>query len=192
MTKTITALFALSVFVMSCSKESTNNGSGSESLFMSFKTPDWERTIPCELLVFPPSPINDSTSLAYAQSASTNHYFYFTYPLDSSKMTRPGNLKKYAIANYGANTEPFQFSQKLPLDGNSLTDLTRRLASLEGFDANSYNEIQSIRYLSSDNQSATFIVKGTYSLQAQHVASNPLVIKPVTGSYALEVKTTRN
>ena len=193
MTKTIIAVFSAVIILSSCTKESTNNnGGGSESLFMSFKTPDWERTVPCDLLVFDPVAINDSTSKVFAESASTRHCFYFSYPLDSSEMTRPGNLKKYAIANYGENTEPFQFSQKLPMDANSLTDLTRRLASLEGFNATSYNEIQSISYVSSDNQYATFIVKGAYSLQAQQVASNPLVTKPVTGSYALKVKTTRN
>ncbi len=191
MSKKIIFFISLIIILNSCTKES-NNSSSTESLFMAFKTPDWERTVPCELLVFPPNPINDSTSLAYAQSASTNHYFYLTYPLDSSEMTRPGNLKRYPIADYGANTQPFEFSQKLPMDANSLNDLTRRLASLEGFNASSFNEIQSIKYISSDNQHPTFIIKGIYALQAQHVASNPLVIKPVSGSYALEVKTTRN
>lgn len=189
-----TTAYALCVMTLlfSCTKKSETDNSGDQSLFMSFNTPDWQRTIPCHLLEFPPDLINDSTSQAYSTSQSTRQIFYLTYPLDSSEMTRPGNLKRYPIMDYGSNNAPFQFSQKLPLDANSLDDLTKRLASLEGFDANSYNEIQSIQYLNSDNLTATFIVTGSYSMNAQHVASSPLVVKQVTGSYRLKLKTRRN
>jgi hypothetical protein len=190
--KKSTFFILLIVTFFSCSKKSETENNSPQSLFMSFKTPEWERTIPCDLLVFPVYQWNDSTSLANSSSQSTRQTFYLTYPLDSSKMVRAGNLNRYPIVNYGENNAPFQFSQKLPLDANSLDDLTKRLASLEGFNATSYNEIQSIQYVGSDIQYATFIIKGIYSMQAQQVASSPLVVKQVTGSYSLKVKTTKN
>jgi hypothetical protein len=191
MKKTI-FFFGLIPILITCSKSSDSNSNASESLFMSFKTPDWERTIPCDLLEFPVNLWNDSTSLANSTSQSTRQSFYFTYPPDSSKMVRAGNIKRYPIMNYGANNAPFQFSQKLPMDANLLDDLSKRLVSMEGFDASSYNEIQSIEYKGSDSQYALFIIKGSYSMQAQHVGSSPLVVKPITGSYSLKVKTTKN
>lgn len=190
--KTIAYALFLIIMLTSCTKKSVSENSNDPSLFMSFSTPDWQRTIPCELLVFEPNQINDSTSDAFSTSQSTRQIFHLSYPLDSSEMVRPGNLKRYPIMNYSENNAPFQFSQKLPMDANSLDDPTRRLGSLEGLNDSSYNEIQSIQYMSSDNQTAKFLVKGSYAMRAQQIASNPLVVKPVTGSYALEVKTTRN
>jgi hypothetical protein len=139
MNKTSKIILALSIPIVlissSCSKETNSDSSSSNSrdlLHFSFKTPDSERCVNCEL-DFPIIALNDSTNVIAFSSASTNASLCFSYPKDSSKIVNNRELKRFKIKSYYDNNEPFQFSQKLPLDQNSLDDSTTKLVSNESF-----------------------------------------------------------
>lgn len=101
-------------FFYACEPEDGLGGEGiSDTLHLSWKTPEWEKFINCEGLGLYPNRLDDNTSYITATSQSTRQRFYFTYPSDSSAMVSPGNLKKFSIREFGAQTGPFEFSQVL-------------------------------------------------------------------------------
>lgn len=196
--KTITTLSTYLVLILivliSCSTNENNDSDSSNSanldLHFAFKTPDWERKIDCTLLNLYPSFVNDTTSSVSAYSASTKEAFLLTYPKDSSEMVRPRTYKKYKIMEYGNNEEPFQLSQKLPLNERSLDDLSKKLISKAGFSATEYNQVTEIKYIKSETQYAVFKIKCAYEMKT-YLPSTPDVIKPVSGTYAFIIRTSK-
>lgn len=191
----ILCLAVLLINLASCTtdenKDSDDSNLVSLDLHLAFKTPDWERKIDCTLLDLYPIVFNDTTSGVSAFSASTKEAFCFTYPKDSSEMVRPRTYKKYKVMEYYSNEEPFQFSQKLPLNGNSLDDLSKKLISKAGFSATEYNQVTEIKYLKSEAQYAVFKIKCAYEMKT-YLPSTPEVIKPVTGTYAFIIRTSKD
>ena len=182
--------FFSALLLVSCSgsdsEDVDDNGSVSNTLHMSFKTPDWEQFINCEQLDLFPSYINESTNYVSATSASTKETFFFSIPTDSSAMVAPGNLKRYAISEFGQNQNSFEFSQKLPITPGSTTFI----ASVGGLSETSYNEVVSINYAGTDGNSALFRVKCRYKMNAYEVG-NETNIKSVSGTFHFKVRTSR-
>ncbi|HYD90624.1 MAG TPA: hypothetical protein VEA37_03940 [Flavobacterium sp.] len=182
--------FFSALLLVSCSgsdsEDVDDNGSVSNTLHMSFKTPDWEQFINCEQLDLFPSYINESTNYVSATSASTKETFFFSIPTDSSAMVAPGNLKRYAISEFGQNQNSFEFSQKLPITPGSTT----YIASVGGLSETSYNEVVSINYAGTDGNSALFRVKCRYKMDAYEVG-NETNIKSVSGTFHFKVRTSR-
>ncbi|PZR22494.1 MAG: hypothetical protein DI539_05350 [Flavobacterium psychrophilum] len=180
--------------LLSCSGSDENNdvnnpgnGAVSNTLHLSFKTPDWEQFINCEQLDLEGYSVSETANVVSATSASTKESFYFSIPKDSSAMVESGNLKKYAITEYGDNTNPFEFSQKLPITQGSAT----YLISSTGFDTNNYNEVTNIEYIGYEGNNALFKVKCRYAMQAYELG-NSQNIKPITGTFHFKVRTSRN
>lgn len=189
-------IVALSVPILligsSCSKETSSDSSSinsSDRLHFSFKTPDWERWVNCEL-DFPVIALNDSTNVISFSSASTKASLFFSYPKDSSKIVNNRELKRFKIKSFSENDEPFQFSQKLPLNENSLDDSTTKLVSNEGFSETEYNEVVEVKYIRSELNNAVFRVKCIYKLNAR-IISTPEISKPVTGTFTFLVRTSK-
>ena len=189
-------IVALSVPILvigsSCSKETSSDSSSinsSDRLHFSFKTPDWERWVNCEL-DFPVIALNDSTNVISFSSASTKASLFFSYPKDSSKIVNNRELKRFKIKSFSDNDEPFQFSQKLPLNENSLDDSTTKLVSNEGFSETEYNEVVEVKYIRSELNNAVFRVKCIYKLNAR-IISTPEISKPVTGTFTFLVRTSK-
>ena len=182
----------LLIFFYSCtpgSSDEISSNTSADRLHFSFKTPDWERWVNCEL-DFEPIALNDSTNIIAFSSASTNASLCFTYPKDSSKIVNNRELKRFKIKSYNENEEPFQFSQKLPLDQNSLNDLTKKLVSNEGFSDTEYNEVTEVKYVKSETNNAVFRVKCNYKLNAR-IISTPEISKPVSGTFTFLVRTSK-
>lgn len=190
--KIILSVLFFGLVLNSCSSDSETSSiaTTSDALHLAFKTPDWEKTINCDLLDLYPTVVNDSTSIVSASSASTRETFYFSYPNDSSKIVKAKYLKKYKIMSVYENVEPFQFSQKLPLDANSIDNLDKRLVSSEGFSASEYNQVLDVKYLKSEQNFAIFRVKCKYEMKA-YLASTPEIIKPVSGTFTFKIRTTK-
>jgi hypothetical protein len=187
---TLALSFPILLIGISCSKEmNSENYSNSDALHFSFKTPDWERWVNCEL-DFEPITLNDSTNIIAFSSASTNASLCFTYPKDSSKIVNNRELKRFKIKSYYDNNEPFQFSQKLPLNQNSLNDLTTKLVSNEGFSETEYNEVTEVKYIKSETNNAVFRVKCNYKHNAR-IISTPEISKPVSGTFTFLVRTSK-
>lgn len=188
-----TYLVVISTILISCSTDQKNNSENSniisDDLHFAFKTPDWERKINCQDLDFFPEKVNDSTSMIYAESLSTKVTFYFTYPRDSSKIVKTNFLKKHKIMTPRANNEPFQFSQKLPIDATT-QDYMNKLISLEGISETEYNQISEIKYLKSEIDYALFKIKCNYEMNAYSNLS-PTIIKPITGNFTFIIRTTK-
>ena len=175
---------------MACSGSDSDDVSGSSvsnTLHLSFATPDWDRFINCEQLDLDPIGINELTNYVSATSASTKETFFFSIPADSSAMVAPGNLKKYSISDFGSNDEPFQFSQKLPITSGSTT----YLASKAGMSETSYNEVVDIKYTGSEGSYAVFKVKCKYQMDAYEVG-NEANVKPVSGTFHFKVRTSKD
>lgn len=189
-----TYLTIISLALTSCTSDDKSSDDDDtnviEDLHLSFKSPDWERKINCDRLDLFPSEINDTTSTVNASSESTRETFCFSYPRDSSKIVKAKILKKHKIMTTYENNEPFQFSQKLPLDANSIDDTTKRLISLEGLSDSEYNQVIEIKYLKSEPQYAVFIVKCKYEMKT-YLVSSPDIIKPVTGTFTLKIRTSK-
>ena len=182
----------LIILFNSCSSDENKDESDSESevseaLHLAFKTPDWERYINCDRLDLIPNAINDSTNVVFASSESTRETFFFSYPKDSSKIVKAKILSKHKIMEYGNNNEPFQFSQKLPLDGNSIDDTTKRLVSSEGQSDTEYNQVIGIKYLKSESNYAVFRVQCKYEMKTYLIDATE-TIKNVTGTFAFKVR----
>lgn len=189
-----TVLVVLLTILSSCTTEEKNDADVSNSasldLHFAFKTPDWERKVDCTLLNLYPSFVNDTTSSVRATSASTKESFWLTYPKDSSEIVRPRTYKKYKIMEYGYNEEPFQFSQVLPLDASSLGNSSKTLVSKAGFSATEYNQVTEIKYIKSESQYAVFKIKCAYEMKT-YLPSTPTVNKPVSGTYAFIIRTSK-
>lgn len=192
-------LFILTVGLFNSCSEKENqivpdnnigNSTVSDNLHLAFKTPDWERNIDCTLLDLYPAPVNDSTNTVSATSQSTHETFFFTFPTDSSEMVKPGNLKKYKIMNVYENTQPFQFSQKLPLDENSPDTYAKRLVSIEGFSETEYNQLVEIKYLQSELKYAVFRIKCKFEMKT-FMPATPEIIKPVSGTFTFKIRTNK-
>lgn len=186
-TKILIALCAL--FLVSCSGEendntNNNNGGVSNTLHLSFKTPDWEEFINCEQLDLYGYPVNETTNYVSATSASTKESFYFAIPVTKSAMDDPANLKKYAIREYGNVTAPFEFSQKLPVNKGS----DSYLISEEGLDDQSYNEVVAITFEGNDGNVAIYKVKCRYQMRA-HELNNESNVKTISGTFHFKVRT---
>lgn len=187
-------LCGLMVVFSSCTsddKDESDSGGTSESLHLSFKTPDWERHIDCDRLDLTPNAINDSTYVVHSSSESTGETFVFSYPRYSSKMLKAKTLSKHKIMDYGYNEEPFQFSQILPLDANSIKDTSKRLVSAEGLSDSEYNQVVKVEHLGSEGTYDLFKVVCKYQMQTYLVA-NPETIKTVTGTFAFKVRTSKD
>lgn len=191
--KIIVPLFFLVLFICSSytkgpSSEFSSNNS-SDQLHFSFKTPDWNGYVPCKL-DFAAIALNDSTNVIAFDSASTNASLCFTYPKDSSEIVKNRELKRYKIKSHFDNDAPFQFSLKLPLDKNSLDDLTKRVVSNEGFSETEYNEVTEVKYIKSETNNAVFRVKCNYKLNARIIATLEMS-KPVSGTFTFLVRTSK-
>jgi hypothetical protein len=190
----IALIVVLLILLTSCTTEENKDAEGSNpaalDLHLAFKTPDWERKIDCTLLNLYPAFVNDTTSSVSAFSASTKEAFWLTYPKDSSQIVRLRTYKKYKIMEYGSNDEPFQFSQKLPLNESSLDDLSKKLISKAGFSATEYNQVTEIKYIRSETQYAVFKIKCAYAMKT-YLPSTPDIVKPVTGTYAFIIRTSK-
>lgn len=185
--------FSLVILFGSCSSDENKDGSDSdvsEALHLSFKTPDWEQYINCDKLDLIPHETNDSTNVVFATSASTRETFFFSYPKDSSKIVKAKLLSKHKIMEYGSNNEPFQFSQKLPLDANSIDDTARRLISAEGLSDTEYNQIIDVKYVKSEADYAVFTVRCKYEMKS-YLESTPETTKRITGTFAFKIRTTK-
>lgn len=191
----ITILVVILLLLTSCTTEENKDADitnpAALDLHLAFKTPDWERKIDCTLLDLYPIVFNDTTSGVSAFSASTKEAFCLTYPKDSSEMVRPRTYKKYKVMEYYANEEPFQFSQKLPLNETSLDNLSKKLISKAGFSAVEYNQVTEIKYIRSEAQYAVFKIKCAYEMKT-FIFLTPDVIKPVTGTYAFIIRTSKD
>ena len=162
-TKMITSLFIILIVFTSCTTDENKDLQDSnDDLHFAFKTPDWQRKVDCKRLDLYPIIFNDTTYGVSAYSVSTKEAFCLTYPKDSSQMVRPRTYKKYKIMEYYFNEEPFQFSQKLPLDESSLDDLSKKLISKAGFSSAEYIQVTEIKYIRSEAQYAVFKIKGIY------------------------------
>ena len=190
-----TYLIIISIILTSCTTDEAKNSDSSNpaslDLHFAFKTPDWERKIDCTLLDLYPIVFNDTTSGVSAYSASTKEAFCLTYPKDSSDIVRPHTYKKYKVMEYYSNEEPFQFSQKLPLDESSLDDLSKKLISKAGFSTTEYNQVTEIKYIKSEAQYAVFKIKGVYEMKT-YLPLTPDVIKTVTGTYTFIIRTSKD
>ncbi|REH01669.1 hypothetical protein [Flavobacterium aquicola] len=190
-------LFFCSLIILfgSCSSDEGKDESGTtpevnETLHLAFKTPDWERYINCDRLDLFPNAVNDTTYTVSASSESTRETFYFSYPKDSSKIVKAKILSKHKIMEYGSNNEPFQFSQKLPLDGNSIDDTTKRLVSSEGQSDTEYNQVVAVKYLKSESNYAVFRVQCKYEMKT-YLINTPETIKKITGTFAFKVRVSK-
>lgn len=172
-------------------KESDSTSEISESLHLAFKTPDWEQHIDCDKLDLFPNAINDSTYVVSATSASTKETFYFSYPIYSSKMVKAKILSKHKIMEYGGNEEPFQFSQKLPLNGSSIDDTSKRLVSAEGLSDSEYNQVVEVKNIGSEGNYDLFKVVCKYQMKA-YLVTDPGTIKNITGTFAFKIRTSKN
>lgn len=187
MRNTLSILLLLTI--ISCSKSTDNSidSSGiSNELHFSFVTPDWSRTINCEQLNLFPDFLNDSTNYVSATSASTLQTFCFSMPADSSQMVKLSNLKKYSIRNFYENNSPFEFSQKLPLNGGS----NLRLVSIDSLSNYSYNQVTEIKYVGFEPTYCLFNIKCKYIMLAKEVG-NETNIKPISGTFHFKVRTSR-
>lgn len=187
--------FCLIILFSSCSNDESKDDSNSpenvsEALHLAFKTPDWERYINCDRLDLFPNAINDSTNVVSAPSESTRETFFFSYPKDSSKIVKAKILSKHKIMGYGNNNEPFQFSQKLPLDASSIEDTSKRLVSSEGLSGNEYNQVVEVKYLKSELNYTIFRVRCKYEMKT-YLVDAPGTVKNVTGTFAFNIRTTR-
>ncbi|WP_310559925.1 hypothetical protein [Flavobacterium sp.] len=185
-------IISATMLLFSCSggettDDTTNPTTVSDNLHLAFKTPDWERNIDCTLLDLTPTVYNDSTYGVSATSASTKETFCFTYPKYSSKIVNPKYLKKHKVMSIYDNNVPFQFSQKLPLNENSLDDLSKKLVSSEGFSATEYNQVIEVKYLSSEANYDVFRVKCKYEMK-MYLPATPDVIKPVSGTFTFKIR----
>lgn len=196
--KNLLCTIILASFSLSCSsstddreEDNTTNqvsqNTVSDNLHLKFKTPDWERIIDCEQLDLYPFSINSQTFGVSATSASTNETFYFSYPRDSSAIVRTSNLKRYPIANYGENENPFEFSQKLPATAGS----TQLLISSKEFSDNIYNEVVEIKHFISETNYSVFKVKCKYRMNT-YVLNSPDTKKFVEGTFHFKIRTTKN
>ena len=170
------------------------NQNTSESQYISFNTPEWNRMINCSLLDFLPNTLNDTTAYVTATSASTSLTFFLTYPSDSAKLIKQSNLKKYPIMPYGYSNDLkgyFVYSQKVPYNDGSAS----RLYSVAGFSDSTYNEILSIKYVDSKALTARFEIKGQYIIQAY--IPNPSSEtglsdkRKMTGTYCMRISVIR-
>ncbi len=196
--KSLYLLLAISssLALFSCTKNSDDNGENSgttpngevsNSLHLSFTTPDWNRFIDCSLLDLNPIGINATTTYFAATSASTRESFNFSLPKDSSKMVLASNLKKYSIKNFGQNAAPFEFSQKVPItDGNA----TYLISSGGAISDSSYNEVTEIKYVGNETNYALWQVKCRYKMMAYELG-NTANRKPITGTFHFKVRTTK-
>lgn len=179
------------VFYSCTSDTESKNSIATDDLHLAFKTPDWERRIDCTLLNLYPIAFNDTTSGVSAYSESTREAFCLTYPKDSSEIVRPHTYKKYKVMEYYSNEEPFQFSQKLPLNESSLEDLSKKLISKAGFSEIEYNQVTEIKYIRSEAQYAVFKIKCAYKMKT-YLPSTPDIIKPVSGTYTFIIRTSKD
>lgn len=188
--KLLGSILLMAALVGCSGEDEPNNVSGNEisnTLHLSFKTPDWDRFINCDKLDLYSYPINETTNFVSATSASTSETFYFSIPKDSSAMAASDNLKKYAIADYGKNQNPFEFSQKLPITQGS----DKYLISSAGQSEQSYNEVAEIKYVGKDENSALFHVKCRYKMMAREL-NNETITKSIEGTFHFKVRTSRN
>ena len=102
-------------------------------------------------------------------------------------MVQPGNLKKYAIKEYGDVTAPFEFSQKLPVTKGASTYIVSEESSSDEF----YNEVVAITYDGHDQTHAFFKVKCRYYMST-HELNNETNVKPVSGTFHFKVRTSRD
>jgi hypothetical protein len=79
----------------------------------------------------------------------------------------------------------------LPLNENSLDDLTKKLVSSEGFSATEYNQVWEVKYLKSETNYAVFRVKCKYEMK-MYLPTTPEVIKPVSGTFTFKIRTSKN
>ncbi|PID95654.1 MAG: hypothetical protein CSA94_00435 [Bacteroidetes bacterium] len=176
------------MLMISCSKEDTKLNS--EQLFFSFKTPEWERSIPCDKIKFPPdNQISEEISYVQASSISTNASFTFSFPADSSAMASASNIKSYGIVGYQNTDNMKSFSISMKLNKKGPEDPKYRLISLDGFSDKDYNKVTSIEYVDSDSKYANFIIKGNYKMKMLVIGGEKEEFQHVTGSYCIKLNT---
>ncbi len=192
---TILAVIAtILVITTSCTKEdSDENDSGTDqTLFFSFETPDWGKTIPCDNIDFyPTDKISEGIAYVAATSASTNATFGFPFPADSSAMVLTSNIKKYNIADYSSwgSSDDTSFEMSLKLNKTGVDD-SDRLYSVAGLSDDNYNEVTSIEYIGSETNYAIFLVKGNYNMEMLDSSDTSENVE-VSGSYCIKFRTYR-
>ena len=194
-------IYSLVILFCSCTSEEAggkdesesdaSTGGVSQALHLSFKTPDWEQHIDCEKLDLFPNAINDSTYTVSASSASTRETFVFSYPKTTAKMLKAKISLKHKITEFGSNEEPFQFSQKLPLNASSIEDTSKRLVSAKGLSDSEFNQVVKVELLGSEQNYDLFKVICKYQMKA-YLVTDPTTIKTITGTFAFKVRTSKN
>ena len=174
--------FALAVILSAagCSKDDSTTPGNSENLFFSFHTPDWAERIDCTHLDL------DATGTGFlsAMSQSTAEQFYLKVPTDSSEWASGSHAKRYAIGSDSL----FQFNQTLPITKGSST----RLIGINQFSESSYNEVTSVKYLSSDAEGAYFSLRANYKMIMKvHYSASMDTTRFVYGEYHFKIKTAR-
>ncbi len=178
----------------SCVKDDSDESDSEtdQTLFFSFETPDWEKTIPCTNIDFyPTNEISDGVAFVLATSASTNATFGFPFPADSSEMVLTSNIKKYSVADYDSwgSSDDTSFEMSLKLNKTGVND-NDRLYSVAGLSDDNYNEVTSIEYISSESNYANFLVKGNYKMEMLDSSDTSGNVQ-VSGSYCIKFRTYR-
>ena len=191
-------LLLLILFLIACSEDkkvSTNpnpDNTISDNLHISWKSPDWTYSLPCDDLSFIPEATNSNQYCARASSASTKISYGFFYPKDSSQVVKASAIGKYAIQQYSSFSNPyasdqfFQFYMSMPITlGNS-----EKIYSKAGFSEYEFNEVVSVKYLNKQDNFAVFLIKCRYAMKM--TLKDLITEKSVTGNYTFKIYTDRN
>jgi hypothetical protein len=200
-------LFAVTLAMSSCKKENTTNPSGNNTgtstadLYTHFKTPSWEKTVPCEELVFyADAAATDSTFLAGGTSSSAKFKILLSVPRDSSKLATTATNGKYGIYLAGSDDNmydstsvmvssppPFYLAFTVPIDESHLQQSSTYLRSIPTENRAYYNQVTQIKYVKSESNHAIFLVRGNFSLKANNPIDSSVAAQIITGDYSYQV-----
>ena len=79
----------------------------------------------------------------------------------------------------------------MPLNESSLDVLSKKLISKTEFSTTEYNQVMEINYIKSEPQYAVFKIKCAYEMNT-YLPSTPDNIKPVSGTYAFIIRTSKD
>lgn len=196
------------VSVSSCKKEdsttptgSNNNNNNSVELYTHFKTPVWERKVPCEQMVFYVTEgTTDSTFLAGGTSNSTKFKILLAIPSDSTRLASTAANTKGGIYLAGSDNRmwdstsvdvaqpaPFYLAFNVPIDESHLDQSSTYLRSMPTENRTYYNQVTSIKYVKSEAKFAIFLVKGNFSLKANNPVDNTVQPQIISGDYTYQV-----
>lgn len=185
-------VFAVLGCISSCKKDNsnslnTNPDEVDNSYHFSFKTPDYEKYVPCDHVDLFGNQWGDSTRRISFSSASTNADFTFTYPSDSSFIVSKKLLKKFPIRNADYYSSIFCLSLTVPETPGS----AESIYNIGGFDDNNYCQITEIKFLENDGIYSKFSIKGKYKLEAKSSTNTDNTPKLITGTFHWKVNAAR-